>query len=233
MLEIYHLSMLNWWRDRLTWNGKPVPLVFASPERAFSEMETILDRSRGTGVVSQMRGGNIPLPFCSLSEVGSGEYDGTRDHAGTMRAAFVTSDLEFGYNVDWPTPIKLTYQLDFWCKTQNQSWFFRDLVRRFFKLQVSYVEIDFNSPVWTTQLKEVPDEVRFLGSRRIPIKVLSWANSSNLEPADGFRDIRVSFSYTADAWMARGYTKVPLVHTIRTELRELGSDALLATFALE
>lgn len=227
MLEIYHKSMENWWRERLTWRGVPVPVVFASPDRAFSEMNSILDRSRGTGEISMMRGGTPPLPMVSISEAMPSEYDATRDNAGTMRAAYVTPDLNYGYSMDWPTPEKITYQVDFWAKTNHEMWYFRDQVRRWFKLGVTYFEIDFNDPIWTTQFEEIPNEVRFLGKRVIPMKQISWTNTSNLEPAEGFKDIRFSLTYSIDAWMARGYTKVPLVHTFTTEVREVSSDTLL------
>ncbi len=192
-----------------------------------------MDESRGTGDVAKTRDGNVPLPFASLSEAGMEEYEGERDNAGVIRAAYVTPDLKYGYNVDWPTPVKLPYQLDLWCKTQHQAWYFRDLIRRLFKLQVTYVEVDFTSPLWTMLLEEVPDEVRFLGKRQVAMKSSSWTDASNLEPGDGFKDVRITLSLEVTAWMARGYTKVPLARRIVTQLRELDNGSLLTTFAVE
>jgi hypothetical protein len=233
MLEIYHISMLEWWRDRIRWRSKPVPIVFATPDRAFADMRTLLDASRGTDGTAALRGQNIPLPFCSLSESGLEEYDGRRDNAGAIRAAYVNPQLTRGVTMDWPTPVNINYQLDFWCETLNQRRQFQDFVRRLFKLKVTYLEIDFASPRWAVNDTDaIPTEVKLLGRRQVALNMSTWTDASNLEPGDGNREIRASLAMTLNAWMARGYVEVPLVRSFTTEIRMLPDETLISTFAL-
>lgn len=233
MIEIYNLALLNWWRDRLSWRDRPVPLIFSTPQRAFADMEQLLDRSRGDSGTALNRDGNIPLPFCSMSLTGIEEYDGSRDNAGVIRGMYVKSDLSEGINVDWPTPVKLPYQIDFWCETQNQKFHFVDQVRRLFKLLVTYIEIDFASPFWDLQLERVPDETKVLGRRQVAINNSGWSDTSNLEPGDQLREIRATFSFEVNAWMARGFSVVPLARRIVTHIQENTDGEVLCSFAVE
>lgn len=230
MLEIYHITLLEWWRDRLTWRGRPVPIIFSTPDRAFASMRKLLTAARGDTEAAEARDGNIPLPFVSLSESGLEEYDGKRDNMGQIRAMWVTPDLTRGVNVDWPTPVNLPYQLDFWCETRNQLRHFMELVRRLFKLEVTYVDVDFLSPRWTQVLDEVPRETRLLGRRQVALNKSQWTDASNLEPGDNLREIRASLAMVMTAWMARGFTEVPLAREIRTEVVSKEDGTLFTTF---
>lgn len=231
MIEIYNITLLEWWRDRLTWRGKSVPVIFSTPDRAFGDMRKLLDRSRGDEGTAKLRDGHIPLPFVSLSESGLEEYDGSRDNMGQIRGMFVNKELTRGVNVDWPTPVNLPYQLDFWCETRNQLRHFIESVRRLFKLEVTYLDVDFLSPRWTIDEDDVvPPEVRMLGKRQVALNKSAWTDASNLEPGEGFREIRASLAMVLNAWMARGFTEVPLVREIRTELVSKEDGTLFTTF---
>jgi hypothetical protein len=230
LLEIYQIALLEWIADRLRWRNKPVPIVFATPDRAFSEMRILLNRSRGDTGIALTKDQNIPLPFLSLSEAGLEEYDGTRDNAGTIRGYCVDEGLTKGLNVDFPTPVNLPFNLEFWCESKNQLRNFMRQIRRLFKLEVTYVEIDFTSSRWEFEGEPVPPEVILLGNRQVALKKSTWTDASNLEPGESKREIRASLALVLTAWMARGFTEVPLAREIRTELVSLDDGELFATF---
>lgn len=196
-------------------------------------MRTLLSVSRGKEGTAEKRGENIPLPFVSLSEAGLEEYDGSRDNYGVIRGHCVDQELRTGVNVDWPTPVNLPYQLDFWCETRGQLRHFIDSVRRLFKLQLTYVDVDFQSPRWSMDGDVIPPEVLMLGKRQVALNTTGWTDASNLEPGEGRREIRASLAMSLRAWMARGYTEVPLVREIRTEIVSRDDGTLFTTFVAE
>jgi hypothetical protein len=230
LLEIYHIALLEWFRDRLTWRGKPVPIVFATPDRAFSEMRALLSMSSGDEGTAELRDQNIPLPFVSLGEAGLEEYDGSRDNAGQIRGMYVNQELTKGVNVDWPTPENLPYNLEFWCESKNQLRHFMRQIRRLFKLEVTYLDIDFTSEHWEFEGDPVPPEVRMLGKRQVALNKSAWTDASNLDPGEKKREIRASLALVLNAWMARGFTEVSLVREIRTEIVSLDDGILFTTF---
>lgn len=234
MLEIYQLSLLDWWRNRLHWRDVPIPVIMSTPDRAFGTMSYLLSKARGDKDSALKRDQNIPLPFAALSMPSPEEYDGTRDNAGVIRAMYVNEELTESVNVDWPTPVKLNFQLDIWCETLRQQRHFYDEVRRYFKFQRTYIDIDFNSGEWELEDgAEMPMEVKLLGKRQIPMKINNWTDASNLEPGDGNREIRMNLSMSLDAWMARGYTMVPLVRSFELELYDYTDNTLLSDIAIE
>jgi hypothetical protein len=230
LLEIYHIALLEWFRDRLRWRDKPVPIIFATPDRAFSEMRALLDASQGTEGTAEVRDQNIPLPFLSLGEAGMEEYDGSRDNAAQIRGMYVNQELTRGVNVDWPTPVNLPYNLEFWCESRNQLRQFVRQIRRLFKLEVTYLDIDFTSPHWEFEGNPVPPEVLLLGKRQVALNKSTWTDASNLDPGEGKREIRASLALVLNAWMARGFTEVPLVREIRAEIVSLADGILFTTF---
>lgn len=196
-------------------------------------MRTLLDASRGDDGTATRRDENIPLPFASLSEAGLEEYDGSRDNAGVIRGMYVDRELRKGVNVDWPTPVDLPYQLDVWCETRGQLRSIIRQVRRLFKLQLTYVEFNFQSPRWIEDGLEVPPEVLMLGRRQVALNTTGWTDASKLETQEERREIRASLSMVLKAWMARGYTEVPLVREIRTEIRSKTDGSSLTAFVAE
>ncbi len=231
-IEIYHIALTEWLTKRLTWRDRAAPIVFATPDRAFSEMRdllTLLGPSRGSEGTATLRGQNVPLPFLSLSEAGFDEYDGSRDNFGVIRKMWQTPDEKVAINVDWPTPVTLPYQLDFWCENLRQMRQFRSQIRKLFKMQVAYVFVDFTSPRWLGFDEPIDPALRLLGDRKVALNISSWTDASNLEPAEGKRQIRGNLSMTLNAWLPRDFVRVPICHSIAVELREITSNELIGT----
>jgi hypothetical protein len=231
VLKIYSLTLVSWWRSILRWRGQGVPVIVSTPSRAFADMRTLLEIQRGSDGTAQLRGQNIPLPFASLHE-GIEEYDGSRDNAGQIRGMYVDQELRRGVNVDWPTPVNLPFQLDIWCETQKQARTLRDLIRDYFKFQVAYLTVDFSSPQWAEDGDEIPLNVSLLGKRRVALKLTGWTDTSNLESDSGDKTVRSTLSMVMAAWMARGFTEVPLVREIRTDV-VLASDGSVVQTIVE
>ncbi len=204
-------------------------MVFATPDRAFSAMRDLLDKSRGSKGSAELRGQNVPLPFVSLSEAGWEEYDGSRDTFGVIRKMWQTPDEKVAINVDWPTPVNIPYQLDFWCENERQMRQFRRQIWKLFKLNIAYVFVDFESPRWLGFEEPIDPGLRLLGNRKVALNISSWTDASNLEPGEGKRDIRGNLSMVLTAWLPRDFERVPICHSIKTELVEISSQTVLSS----
>lgn len=225
MLEVYSLALLRWWRERLTWRDSPAAVIWATPQRAFAEMERILVQGQGTKDAAERRGQQIPLPFISLSEAGLEEYDGSRDSYASIRGMFRKEGGRTALNVDWPTPENLPYQLDFWCETINQRRQFVRQIRKLFKLQIAYVLVDFTDPSLYGGVNEIDPESFLLGQRKVALNLSSWTDASNLEPGQTEkREIRFTLGMNMRAWMARSHEEVPVAQEIVTSFETFNNE---------
>jgi len=141
-------------------SGEPLLCVFATPERAFAQVWKRL------GETSKQK--THPLLFASIDRVGE-DFDTTRERNASLRRFAHTWDPHKGqekwYSMQWPEPIKFTYQVTFWSRE------LRDLdsvVQQLHKVFSSpgfgkYVSVDHPFPmnerlVWTSvrEVKRLP-----------------------------------------------------------------------------
>ena len=69
-----------------------------------------------------------------------------------------------------------------------------------------------------------------LGNRKVALNITSWTDASNLEPGDEKRQIRGNLSMTVRAWLPRDFVRVPILHTIQTEILDISTQAALSSF---
>jgi hypothetical protein len=139
VLRLYDSGVINWLRDPkvgIHVKQRPVPVIFATPERAFSEMADLLGKSQIPDwpeldkamiklTPEQLRDDPslVPTPFVSVKR-GSPAFRMDRSSTIAWRKVFTTQvgtvyfDSKQNYVIrsKHPRPYDLPYQLDIWCR---------------------------------------------------------------------------------------------------------------------
>jgi len=136
----YDKTFVDWIRT-VRYKDKPILSVFASPERAFGQIEKVVRERQGdTPKV-------IPLPFVSISRI-LHALDSTR----YVRVPYLNRfrhptdpDNKF-MGTDRPQPMNLTYQVDFW--SRNLSDLDNLMVQLIQKLRFNeiFLSVDLTEP---------------------------------------------------------------------------------------
>jgi hypothetical protein len=168
-------------------DGRPVPVVVATPDRAFSAMNLLL-RNKGD-VTGDVQPKNIPLPFISLSP-GSLTFDGSRYHGPVDITLGSTSDRKSNYYTSHPLPWNIAYRAEFWSKNMEpmnvlKLWWTSGYRQGY----ESFIPVDLSNvwPTWNRKLIPVSnDGLRFSG---------------DAEPEEGHRVIRYTADFELKAWI--------------------------------
>lgn len=180
-------------------DGKGVPVVMASPDRAFAAMQHLLG-------VDDIK--NIPLPFISIVRTRV-QHDPVRFHGPQtfFRKIATSRGGEFTYNARFPLPYDITYQIEFWAKNREtlnalELWMACQFVNGF----ETFITIDFTEvwPSWKT--------------KKIPFENEGIQDNSDLEPQGEHRVLRFTQQLTAKSWILGTIEEVKAVHTIFQDL---------------
>lgn len=211
LLKEYDKSLATWAsRAPLMEDGKPIPVIWASPDRAFSTMQSVLDEGRFTAYQSEAQT-NIPLPFISI-ERSQFRFDPSRFHGANalFRKLARSVDGKTYYQSRFPIPYDIDYSINFWCKNNITS-----------KNQlIQYCNLAF----WQGNGFEILLEVDFsnlselYGKKIIPFESEVIMDNSDLEvQGENERILRFTQSMTAKAWFQGAPTEVGAVLEVITD----------------
>jgi hypothetical protein len=199
-LDNYDRAMAQWLRGVLHWDGRYLPIVFASPLRAFSAVQEILSDDPDAVIPppadGQLDYPTLPLPFISFWRGdlrpgvrrnqnfpvrNIGFIDGSKKRrTGTMR---------------FPTPINLPYQVELWCKTYTtQGILIQQLLTQFWTTMAYWlVNTPYNRQIF------------------MPIKLVSSSDTSELEAGSDTKDriLRYTFQLEVEGRMFHDVYEVP------------------------
>jgi hypothetical protein len=122
----YDLAVAKWCRavtEQVVEHS--LPIVFASPQRAFAEAKKVVERNTtpGKGPTSgDNRMAKVPLPLISITRGGIEPRDGRiYPFKGAFRGWLPSTDSSqrLVYEARPPVPYFIDYQLDIWSKTVN------------------------------------------------------------------------------------------------------------------
>lgn len=180
-------------------NGdKPVPIVFASPDRAFGQAAQRLCPGKEINFDTPGAIKAIPLPFASLDMSGDPEFDRARWSNRRVRYAGISYDNREMLQYKYPTPINLTYQLSIWAKTKLElDQYTADFIRQFRGDELFIKVLHGNG----------------FGIRCIPVLWEAVQQAVDLEPAQGSRVLRRVFQILVKGWIPHD------PYTVRTVLR--------------
>jgi hypothetical protein len=182
---------------------KTVPIVFATPERAFSQAAKLLCPGQKISFDTPGAYKNVPLPFASLEMVGDPEPDWTRWNNRHIRYGGLSYDNREMLQYKHPFPVNIVYQLSLWAKTKVEldGWT-ADFVRKF-RDQELFIKVLHGQG---------------FGIRCIPVRLEAIQQAVDLEPAQGQRSLRRVFQIMVMGWIPNEPYSVRTVLTYDVEL---------------
>jgi hypothetical protein len=219
--DAYDKTMSRWLLNGVKRGGKSVPMVFATPERAFGQMAQFLSKRFDRHYDRK----SIPLPFNSIQRL-----DATFDVPDRWRLARVRHAQALAQNDEpvgekheypddkcvifswrgyaWPTPTRLPYQLDVWGRNLRDL----DLIT-----QQVILLFDFGDETWLRVKHPEP-----FGWRICPVTLERVSNNSQLEVQDGEqRSLRRTIAFRIDGWIPKPATDVKSVRRVDVEFEEM------------
>ena len=205
----YDKAVIDWVHSA-QYNKRPLPCCFASPERAFAQMQRLLEERR-------VGAKTIPLPFASVHRIAD-MYDPLRFNNTYQERVAANADFTTWYGMERPLPFTFTYQIDLWARLIHDL---NDLTTQFLlrhRADELYLTVD-HPVIPTPDLKDGP-------RRLIVLTLYRGANeSSEVEPGTDQRVIRKSLTYDVFGWRCFEPDEIPSVITVITDIVE--SDDLV------
>jgi len=192
--------------------AKRIPSVFATPSRAFAQMERLLNQNRDRTFVktTQMNPNTVPLPFLSYSRH-SFRFDEERYRYGSLTKGYQTLDKVKWVGMRMPYPVVISYSMDVWASTLRQLTSIKEQVALKFPLgSYSYLEIMHPEP---------------FGKELIRITWDDWVDNSDLEPgSENSRTLRQTYTFSLYGWIVGPVKITPAVLSIWAQLYVRSND---------
>lgn len=214
-IRSYDQSVNDWVQSApLLEDGKPLRVVFATPDRAFAAMQHIVQGRVSENIEEMMR--NVPLPFCSIHR-SSFTFDPERFHGTSnyFRALGANPAATKIYQSKFPHPYDITYQIEFWAKNREALNVLQIWSSTQFESFEIFLDVNFR------------DSWESWGTKAIPFENEGIVDHSNLEPGEGERVLRFSQGLTAKAWLVHEINTVPSVLEILQDVYVTASDVAL------
>lgn len=184
-------------------DGDPIPVVMATPDRAFAAVATLLN-IKGLAP-NKIPYKSIPLPFVSVSS-GSIAFDPERYHGPVRINIGTTAGREESYQAPHPLPYNITYRVEYWSKTITALNSFKLwMAASFANGYEQFIPVDLSDYWEGFRRKLIPitnDGLRFVGE---------------LEPEDGHRVLREIQEFTLKGWVIPPPIRTKNVHQIIVE----------------
>jgi len=180
LFRVYDRMLHDWSTEIAVWKGRQVPVVLAAPDRAFSEVATLLEREGATSpeIVPRV----VPLPFISISR-GSPtprlhEWQYRHIPIGHTDASKRLYDWAY-----WPQPQNIPYAVEIWSKYFQTDAGLTDMFLRQFHNYYAYALAKHMSPY---------------GWKLTPMKFSSYDDNSTLDGGESDRIIRHTLNVTVE-----------------------------------
>jgi len=179
-------------------NGANLLCVFASPERALSQVKRHI-RAR-TGEDPKV----VPLPYVSLSRTDS-DFDPSRYVRAFVRRKYWSADRSKYDTVARPQPIKLTYQAQLWARNLRDIDYVVGRLITSMRGNELYINV------------KVPPPINELYSR---FYLEGIDDASELDAGNSQRVLRRVFTFGVDAWICYAPYEVGRVEKMTTDIYE-------------
>lgn len=181
-------------------DGSPVPVVFATPDRAFAAMNTLL-KTKGE-VVNDVTPKNIPLPFISITSSGI-QFDASRYHGPVAYNLGVAKDGQSVFTTVHPVPYDIAYRIEFWAKNEEVMNVFKLWLTSSFTFgHEQFIDVNL-ADVWPGWSKKI-----------VPLRNDRMRFSGIAEPEEGHRIIRNVADMSMGAWVVTDIKETKSVHKI-------------------
>lgn len=227
-VPFYH-SVRQFFRDNARWAGREVPIVFAGPDRAHQEIRRIMaERETSRPGVAETELANedrpVPVPFMSLL-ITPPKFDAPRFNPHRF---VIAKDTKSGNakKVRYPHPVQSQVQVDLWCGSAGG-----DLIAQSIEPQIELMffgahralPVDWADKRWYRPPFNVSEHAAWMGKTGIVLYTEGWEDTSDLETAEGPKEVRRTWRGRLDALVPFRPEEARLVRTVPLDI-ELGLD---------
>jgi len=210
------------------WNGKSVPVVFAGPDRAHTEMTRVAQRRlRGARTRQQNEDSPAPRPFMSLW-FDPPKFNPAWNSPATIRG--VTKDIKSGNatKMRYPRPVESSVQVDLWLPDEGGHSIAQSIEPqielRFVTGDMVGLPVDWTLDKWYKPPFSILEHARVLGRTRLRLYTEGWADSSNMEFGEGSKEVRRTWSGRLEAFIPYRPEEARLVRTVNLEILNAADD---------
>lgn len=224
------MSPLRDFFARCVWGGQPVVTVFAGPDRAHTEAARAYKRRlQGKLTRQQIEDGATPVPFMSIWR-SHPTFDQGRDSRAVIRGFNRNIKAGTAESMRYPRPMTSDIQVDLWCGEAGYkiAEMITAQVESFFPHESVYLPIDWTLDKWYKPPFEVFEYARTYGrTRGHLVQSGGWTDNSQLELAQGNKEVRLSWSGRYDFYLPYRPEEGRIVRDVRFDIfDELTGDLL-------
>ena len=201
--QSYDKALAAWLQKQFTIDGSPIPLTFATPDRAFAQMAKKFNLKENQPV---------PLPFISLQQVGDAVPDPKRrlsysiyervgetyNSDGSLKGALIRR---------WPIPYNFTYTAELWCKTRMEArGYLRSYAEAFEHGDYTYLTVDHGDGI---------------GQKLVRVENQGITDNTNLESGQEQRTLRWALTLVVYGWLPRRLEEVKVIQRVNITFEEM------------
>ena len=184
------------WVHQLKYNGKSVMCVFATPERAFAQVE------RQIRVRANARPKVFPLPFVSIQRI-STTFEQSRYNNGKYRSLYYMPSKGKWVGTKKPQPISLAYEVNFWARLLEDLDSFGMQILQRMRPAEFWIQVDHPNPVF---------------QRNVLVTMEDMRDFSQIEPEEKQRVLRRIYPFKVHGWLCFPSEEYGRVEKVVTEV---------------
>jgi len=203
--------------------GASIPVVFAAPDRAHEEYHRVMKRrlqGKGRPSTPQQLSDRAPhAPFISIW-MPSPKFNPDLYNPSQV---VVGKDIQKGTAqvMRWPRPMRSTVQADLWASVEGGEIIAQNIegqIELQFAADKAFLPVDWSNPRWYRPPFNVLEHAKVLGPTRITLVNQGWDDNSELEPGDGEKVVRRTWSGEVLGYIPYPPQEARLVRTVRFAL---------------
>lgn len=221
--------------ERAMHEGRPVPTVFAGPDRAHEELKRVINRrsqSKPSAPTTPQALSDrpTPVPFMSVW-MDSFKFDPLRYNPGRI---VVSKDIASGEAqiARLPRPMTANVQVDLWAESHLSAQMVEAQIELLFLAGRAILPIDWEDDRWYKPPYQILEHARYLGRTHIGLVLdTGWEDTTDLEEDTGTKEVRRTWRGRLDAFIPYPPQDARIIKAIDIEIYDntVTPPALLMT----
>lgn len=208
------------------WRGKPVPVVFAGPDRAHEEIRRMMKR-RGAGPDRQQADRAGYVPFMSLW-IAPPKFHSQRFSPASV-PFLINQETGNALKARFPRPVQTEVQVDLWCGSAGghaMAQLIESQVEMRFLAENILLPVDWGQAKWYREPYNVSEHARYFGKTKLNLITEGWSDTSDLEAGEGPKEVRRTWSGRMEALIPHRPEEARLVGRVVMDICDYNHDLL-------